>query len=231
MNLNKYKTLIFDCDGVLLDSNSVKTEAFYQVALPYGKEYADRLVSYHKKKGGISRFKKFHYFFEHILEEKGFQKEMEEAIKRYGFLVRKYLLDCSVTEGLSELLDKISSEKRKIVVSGGMQKELREIFYQRNLARYFDEIYGSPDTKLRILQREIDLGLLQFPAVFVGDTEHDYECAEKFNIDFIFMSQYSEFSRWKDYFKNKEVNIIFNLTALEHGIKMRDVPIEGVKSE
>ena len=28
MNLTPYKTLIFDCDGVLLDSNHIKTNAF-----------------------------------------------------------------------------------------------------------------------------------------------------------------------------------------------------------
>ncbi|NLC22432.1 MAG: HAD family hydrolase, partial [Halomonadaceae bacterium] len=33
--LKAYLTLVFDCDGVVLDSNRVKTEAFYQATLPY----------------------------------------------------------------------------------------------------------------------------------------------------------------------------------------------------
>ena len=57
-----YKTMIFDCDGVLLDSNSAKSDAFYKVALPYGDNCARELLNFHKKNGGISRNKKFDYF-------------------------------------------------------------------------------------------------------------------------------------------------------------------------
>lgn len=38
MNVNplKYKTWLIDCDGVILDSNRLKTEVFYDVAIQYG---------------------------------------------------------------------------------------------------------------------------------------------------------------------------------------------------
>ena len=53
-DIREYLTLVFDCDGVLLDSNKVKTDAFYKSALPYGENAANELVSYHKENGGIS---------------------------------------------------------------------------------------------------------------------------------------------------------------------------------
>lgn len=214
MNFKKCKTWIFDCDGVLLDSNSVKTEAFYEVALPYGKEPAEVFISYHKQFGGISRFEKFKYFFEHILRKKEFQKELEDALHKYGSLVQKKLLECPETEGLFPFFDKISNANRKIVVSGGMQEELRYVFAQRNLSKYFDNIYGSPDSKLEIIQRELNRGMLLLPAIFIGDSKYDYECARKLNIDFIFMRSYSEFVDWQDYFYDKPVNIISNLGEL-----------------
>ena len=31
-NFYKYKSLVFDCDGVLLDSNKIKSDAFYELA-------------------------------------------------------------------------------------------------------------------------------------------------------------------------------------------------------
>jgi len=46
-SINKYKTLVFDCDGVILDSNRVKTDAFHKAALFYGGEVADIFVQYH----------------------------------------------------------------------------------------------------------------------------------------------------------------------------------------
>ena len=35
INLLQYQTLIFDCDGVVLNSNKIKTQAFYDVAKVY----------------------------------------------------------------------------------------------------------------------------------------------------------------------------------------------------
>ena len=50
MKLSKYKSIIFDCDGVILNSNSVKTQAFYLIAKSFGDEIADSFIEYHKKK-------------------------------------------------------------------------------------------------------------------------------------------------------------------------------------
>lgn len=214
MQITKYKSWFFDCDGVLLDSNLIKTEAFYEAALPYGAENADSLVSYHKQFGGVSRFAKFQYFFEHILGEKGFEKQLEKILTEFGLLVRSKLLQCPETEGLVPFLKKLATVDYKIVISGGMQDELQYVFAQRGLSEYFDAIYGSPDTKLTILQRELDQGSFHPPAVFVGDSQYDYECADKFDLDFIFMHQYTEFTGWHDYFSNKDVNVITNLGEL-----------------
>jgi beta-phosphoglucomutase-like phosphatase (HAD superfamily) len=67
LSLNRYNTLIFDCDGVVLNSNAVKTNAFYQTTLPYGQAAADAMVEYHVANGGVSRYKKFAYFLESIV--------------------------------------------------------------------------------------------------------------------------------------------------------------------
>ena len=53
---------MFDCDGVLLNSNSLKTDAFYKSALDWGASPAKDLVNYHVQNGGISRYQKFDYF-------------------------------------------------------------------------------------------------------------------------------------------------------------------------
>jgi beta-phosphoglucomutase-like phosphatase (HAD superfamily) len=40
--------LIFDCDGVILTSNKIKSQAFYDVAKIYGHEPAQALKDYFK---------------------------------------------------------------------------------------------------------------------------------------------------------------------------------------
>ena len=64
----RYSTLLFDCDGVILDSNRLKTSAFFTAALPYGMRAAEALVEYHRENGGISRYRKFTYFLQEIVK-------------------------------------------------------------------------------------------------------------------------------------------------------------------
>ena len=66
MNFKKYKTIIFDCDGVILNSNKLKTEAFKETLSNYKKELVDEFISYHESNGGISRYEKIRYFVEEL---------------------------------------------------------------------------------------------------------------------------------------------------------------------
>ena len=54
-----YTHLFFDCDGVILNSNSIKTKTFYDVAFRYGHNNAEELVKFHIANGGVSRYAKF----------------------------------------------------------------------------------------------------------------------------------------------------------------------------
>ena len=40
------KNIIFDFDGVILDSLDCKTEAFYQMYLPHGEDVANQAADY-----------------------------------------------------------------------------------------------------------------------------------------------------------------------------------------
>ena len=53
--IKEYKTIIFDCDGVILNSNKIKTQAFYETAKKYGHEFAQRLVEHHLLNSGMSQ--------------------------------------------------------------------------------------------------------------------------------------------------------------------------------
>jgi len=86
-----------------------------------------------------------------------------------------------------------------MIVSGGDQSELREIFKLRGLSDMFDGgIFGSPDTKDKILAREL-VGITSKPALFLGDSKYDYQAAISQKIDFIFlwgMTEVIEHESW-----------------------------------
>lgn len=207
-----YTTLVFDCDGVVLDSNKVKTEAFYQATLPYGEAAAQAMVDYHVANGGVSRYKKFAHFLEQIApsiapnyaEQQG--PELEALLKAYAGHVREGLLSCEVAPGLEALREQ-TPDARWLIVSGGDQAELRDVFASRSIAEWFDgDIFGSPDTKDEILARELASGNIQQPALFLGDSKYDYQAASAAGLDFVFLSGWSEVAGWHDWVEGKGIN-------------------------
>lgn len=214
MELSKYKTWFFDCDGVLLDSNQLKSESFYEVALPYGKENAKALVECNKRLGGVTRFDKFRYFFGTILEKKNFEKELEKALHNFSTLVCEKLISCPETSGVRDFLSSLPTNTRKYVVSGGAQSEIRYVFKQRGLDIYFNGIYGCPDSKEVIMGDRVRSSDIEYPAVFIGDSQYDYEIAMRFNLDFFFMTKHTELKDWKSYFVDKRVKIIESFNDL-----------------
>ena len=81
--------LAFDCDGVLLDSVPVKTRAFARIAEPYGAEARDRFVMYHTVHGGVSRYKKFEWFYREVLGREITPEESAELGRKFA----EYALD------------------------------------------------------------------------------------------------------------------------------------------
>lgn len=216
-NLNQYTTLIFDCDGVILNSNQVKTQAFYNAALSYGEEAAQSLVDYHVKNGGISRYKKFELFLKEIVPQGVTGPNLEELLALYAQEVRQGLLTCDVAEGLVELRQQTAIAKW-LIVSGGDQNELRDIFEQRNIAHLFDGgIFGSPDPKDQILSRELANGNIQQPAVFFGDSKFDYIASNGVGLDFIFLTDWTEVQDWQSFCEEHQSPHFHSLNALRFG--------------
>lgn len=207
MAITDYSALVFDCDGVLLDSNRVKTDAFRQTALPFGEAAAQALVDYHVSRGGVSRYAKFRHFLDEIAPQHApgmggpdlHKIGLEDLLAAYADAVQTGLMACAVTPGLAELR-RATPGIPWLIVSGGDQAELRRVFARRDLDSYFDGgIFGSPDSKDEILGREFASGRLSHPALFLGDSRYDHIAAGRAGLDFVFISGWSEMPAWQDY--------------------------------
>lgn len=214
-----FKALIFDCDGVILDSNRIKSEAFAFAARSVGapEHCVAELVAYHREYGGVSRYRKFRHFVQAVWTPPGDRTEDEafDALCRaYAAFVQERLLVCEEADRLREILSRASSRCRLFVCSGGDEAELNTIFSRRKLDVYFDGIFGSPRTKPEILSEMDARGDLLRPALFIGDAKYDFEVAQKFSLDFAFVHRWTEFLDFENYFSDKRATVAIDLRDL-----------------
>lgn len=215
-SLSEYATLIFDCDGVVLDSNSIKKDAFYKATLPYGQAAAQAMVDHHVVNGGVSRYKKFVYFLEQLAPaySDGRGPGLDDLLQTYACSVIEGLLSCQVAPGLESLRQQ-TRNARWLIVSGGDQAELRYVFARRGIAEWFDGgIFGSPDSKDVILARELAKANIQQPALFLGDTKYDYQVAKDAGLDFAFASGWSEVEQWEEWVSHMQIHCVTSLSEL-----------------
>lgn len=207
---------MFDCDGVVLDSNLVKTEAYFRTAKNLGAtdSQAQALVDYHIRLGGISRYHKFDYYLREILQSPVTKEDIQSLLDEFGRELEVGLMECEIAEGLEELR-KVTPKAKWFILSGGDQQEIRKLFDKRNIAYLFDGgLFGSPDNKDDVLAREKANANLQFPALFLGDSKYDFEAAARAGLDFIFLSDWTEVPDWQEFCAVNKLTIIRNITQL-----------------
>jgi beta-phosphoglucomutase-like phosphatase (HAD superfamily) len=140
------KAVILDFDGVILESCDIKTWAFGELFKEH-PEYVDEIVEYHKKNGGVSRYKKFAYFYEELLKRPATDAEIEDLGERFSQLVFDEIKRCDPVPGAFEFLEDFSNRIMLFVASGTPDDELKAIVKGRGLDRYFQGVYGTPDSE------------------------------------------------------------------------------------
>lgn len=216
IDIKKYKTIVFDCDGVVLDSNIVKTEAYFRTAKNLGANdaQAQALVDYHVKLGGISRYHKFEWYLREVLRQAVTEQAIQTLLDEFSKELEVGLMTCAEAEGLEQLRQE-TPNANWMILSGGDQQEIRTLFARRDLAKYFDGgLFGSPDNKDEVLAREKASGNIQLPALFIGDSKYDFEAAHRAGLDFVFMSNWTEVADWKSYCQENQLRYCYKIADL-----------------
>ncbi len=211
--LAEYRLLIFDCDGVVLDSNAVKTEAFRAVAAPFGPDIAARFVHFHQQNGGLSRYVKLRQ----LLRDAGVEDDarLPGLLDAFATEVRDGLRQCQITPQL-DALRHASRGARWAIASGADQTELREVLKVRGLDALFDAgIHGSPTPKTTLVKQLVaDHGGTPPAALMLGDSRLDHEAAAAAGIDFVFVSAWTEYDDWAQYVARHALPAIARADAL-----------------
>lgn len=180
------KALFFDFDGVVLDSLEIKTQAFREMFSSYGNEVMDKIISYHLKHGGVSRYKKFEYIYENILSQPLSDDKVQDLGDEFKKLVFSKVLKAEYIPGLPEFVDKYNTEYNCLIVSGTPQPELRRITAKRDITDHFVGVYGSPPSKRRLVEELITrYDVDKANSILFGDSETDLEAALDNGLGFV----------------------------------------------
>ncbi|WP_308621243.1 HAD family hydrolase [uncultured Desulfovibrio sp.] len=176
----KLECLVFDCDGVILDSVPVKTRAFARLAEPFGPEARDRFVMYHTVHGGVSRYRKFAWFFREVLGREITPEESETWGRRFAEYALDEVRRCALIPGAADVLETWRGRLPLYVCSGAPEEEVRVVLAERGLADIFTGIHGSPPAKAELLARIVaGAGVPPEAALMVGDAVTDRDAAEQ----------------------------------------------------
>lgn len=219
LDLSKYKCAIFDCDGVILQSNEMKSAAFAQALVHEPEDLVVEFVKYHKENGGISRYVKFDYYFNNIKSEKNNQEKVEKALSLYADIVFKQLKMVDYVPGVIPMVKHLNERGIPCyVVSGGDQQELRDVFAYRRIDHLFVDIFGSPVTKNDHVALLMQSNLVDVPAVFFGDSRSDMVAASDNGIEFCYVSQFSEWKTHRDMVDHPFDAIIYNFEDMRESV-------------
>ena len=176
-----------DFDGVVVESTSIKTEAFYAVYLPYSEDIALKAKAYHLEHQGITRAIKFREIHQRFLGKECSEDENIALSQTFSQFVFDEILKCPLVEGITKFF--AHSQQSNIPVflmSATPDEELKQIVNKRGLSSYFKEIHGAPRTKVDIGRDLLGrYGLNKDQVVFIGDSLSDYQASKELQTQFI----------------------------------------------
>tara|TARA_Y100001958_G_scaffold159888_1_gene163965 strand:+ start:2400 stop:3026 length:627 start_codon:yes stop_codon:yes gene_type:complete len=182
----KYKVVFWDFDGVIINSNEIREYAFMETLKKHDKQKVRYLIDYHRDNGGLSRYVKFKYFYEKILNESVSEKKILELAKTFSEIVLKKILDKNLL--YNDIINYIESNfknQKMHIVSGSDDKELNFICKKLNLFKFFVTINGSPKHKNDLVLEILDFyNYHKVDCCLIGDSINDLDAADINNIDF-----------------------------------------------
>lgn len=176
----KFDAIVFDFDGVLVESVDIKTQAFAALYTRYGTTVVEQVVTFHLANGGLSRFEKFRHFHKKLLGTQLSQDEESRLASEFNERVEAAVISAPWVDGAEEFLIKHHTLIPLFVASGTPEGELERILEKRNMSHYFRAAFGSPTKKGEILCGILkNGGYLPENVLMVGDSMLDMEGAKE----------------------------------------------------
>lgn len=181
------EAVFLDFDGVVLESADIKTQAFYELYVPYGKAVALKAKEYHVEHQGVNRSKKFIEIHKRYLNQTCADEELKLLSDSFSKIVFQKIIDCNFVEGIIDFLEHmVASCVPTYLLSATPHGELVNICNTRDIIKYFKKMYGAPYDKSQVGIKLIEeFNYSRDKVVFIGDSISDFEAASAIGVNFI----------------------------------------------
>ncbi|MDX4038258.1 HAD family hydrolase, partial [Aliarcobacter skirrowii] len=180
------KNIIFDFDGVILDSVPTKTEGFKKLFQNFSTDAVNKLVLYHELNGGKSRYVKIKYFFNELLHKNISEQEILEYANKYSEITKEELTNPKyIIEDTLNFIKRNHKKYEMHIASGADEEDLKYICGKLDLNKYFLSINGSPLTKSKVVKNILKSNnYKEKETILIGDSINDYEASKENDIEF-----------------------------------------------
>jgi beta-phosphoglucomutase-like phosphatase (HAD superfamily) len=180
-----YAVVIFDFDGVIVESPEIKDRAFREVFAAW-PAHQDAIMAYHLAHNTTSRYIKFEYILREILRVEPTPAALADVAERFNDYTFRGISTCPEVPGAEACLRELYGRVPLYLASATPTADLRRITDARKLTRYFADLYGAPQPKpemfAAIQARE---RVAKAAMVFIGDSLSDLAAARAFGMDFL----------------------------------------------
>lgn len=181
------KIILWDFDGVLMDSNAVRELGFKTVLAEFPTEKVDQLIEFHRINGGLSRYVKFRYFYEEICNLEIDDEKINLLANAFSKIMKELLINekLLITDSMNFVKKMHHQGVKMHIVSGSDHKELNYLCEELQINHFFMSINGSPTKKNKLVKDLLsNFNYENKNVVLIGDSINDYDAAKENNIDF-----------------------------------------------
>ena len=174
------KNILWDFDGVILDSMPIRDYGFRKIFESYSVELVEEFIKYHRLNGGLSRFHKIKYFYNALLNKEISEKQIQYYAEQFTIIMKEQLTNKKYL--IPDSVDFIKVNHRNYnfhIVSGSEHYELNYLCEKLDLAEYFLSINGSPTPKNDLVKNLLEQEQYEkAETILIGDSINDYEAAK-----------------------------------------------------
>ena len=180
------RNILFDFDGVILDSMPIRDHGFKEIFKDFDDDLVNKLLEYHNQNGGLSRYVKIKYFYNKLLKQEILEEKITNYADNFSKIMKTELVDKRYL--IADTLKFIKENYKKYnlhIVSGSDEKELKYLCKELGIDSFFQSINGSPTHKNKLVEDVLVINkYMESETILIGDSINDYEAAKTNNLNF-----------------------------------------------